>query len=213
MERIKEEVLLFWNKVQEKYSVFVETGGVAQKKDFYIFQTGYRHNPDLMIVGINPGGNVESDSKWLGPENNENWYVKGTHTWFQTLRNIFGYPENEVLRSYLENCVGSNKIFINTGNQNKIPKEIDSISTALIRELVSDIIKPKHIIALGVSPFYTLRIGKVEFKQFGKIKLKYAYRKETPICFIPNPSARNGKYLNSETFPEWQKAIEWFMKL
>jgi hypothetical protein len=74
------------------------------------------------------------------------------------------------LKDKLENCVGSNITFINTGNSGQIPKELKSPD--FIRELV--IIKPKYIIALGIDPFYALKNKPEKVKQFGSIALKYS---------------------------------------
>lgn len=213
MNKFEEKVQTFWRKVQLEYAGFVKEGGVAEKRDYYVFQTGYHHNPDLMIVGINPGGDRKNGDYWLCTEDSYNSYVKGDHAWFQTLRNIFGYPQNTVLKPYFENCVGTNKVFINTGSIEKLPKDVDSTSTKLIRELVRDIIQPKHIIALGKAPFDSLQVSDLKVKKFGSVNLKYGYSQGTPICFIPNPSPINSKYNNERTYTDWQEAIEWFMKL
>jgi uracil-DNA glycosylase len=204
----------FWKKVQTEYSELVKVGGVAENRDFYLFQTGYHHNPDLMIVGINPGGDGLSGKHWLCPENNLNMYITGSHDWFKTVRSIFGYPQNEILKPVLENSMGSNKVFINTGYQNKNPKsELSTFGPDLIRELVK-IVQPEHIIALGVDVFYSLRTGKVDSKKFGKVYLKHGFSNGKPICFIPNPSSRNRKYFNNEELlHNWQEAIEWFIML
>ena len=215
MEDFEYRINHFWKKVQKQYSELVCMGGIAENRDFYVFQTDYRYNPDLMIVGINPGGDGMSGACWLCPAENANMYLKGNDKWFQMLRNIFGYPENEVLKPFLENCVGSNRIFINTGNQNKIPQtNNNTLGPELIRELVSDIIQPKHIVTLGRDVFYTLKKEKEQCKVFGNINFKYAFRNGIPICFIPNPSSRNFKYFNSEKkLIDWQKSLEWFMTL
>ncbi len=206
----EEKINVFWKKVQTEYADLVKEDGIFAKRNYYVFQTKPSFHPDLMIVGINPGGNYEGGC-WL--TQGENTYVLGTHSWFEGVRNIFGYPQNATLKPFLENCVGSNNVFINTGNASQIPKKIPALGPNLIRELVSDIVQPNYILTLGNDIFYGLRNGKVAFKEFGQIKLKYSYRNGIPICYIPNPSRINAKYFNNGKSEDWQKALEWFFTL
>ena len=212
MKDFENNIAVFWEKVQKEYSELVKISGVAENKDYYVFQTGYHHKPKLMIVGINPGGDGISGKSWLCTEDNLNTYITGDHQWFKTLRDIFGYPTNEMLKPFLENSVGSNKVFINTGNQDKIPKpESNTLGPSLIRELV-EIIQPEHIITLGADVFCSLKTGRDSIKKIGKVNLKYGDSNGRPICFIPNPSPRNLKYFKSEELLQnWQEAIEWFL--
>lgn len=208
---IKERVHEFWHKVEEEYSELVKEGGIAEKRDYYIFQTPYTYQPKLMFVGINPGGDSSEGNSWICPKEGQNMYVSGDHPWFQTLRNIFGYPNNEVLKPFFENCVGSNKVFINTGNVKKIPNS-NLLGPDLIRELVSEIIKPKHIVALGKDVFYSLSNRKATIKTFGRVNLMHSYRDDIPICYVCNPSRQNVRFFNDqELLDDWQKALEWFL--
>jgi len=208
---IEEKVKNFYEKVQNEYSVLVKKGGLMENRDYYLFQTSYYHAPDLMIIGINPGGDSAEGNSWISTKNGDNMYVIGEHTWFQTIRNIFGYPHNQLLKSYFENCVGSNKVFINTGSVKKIPNS-DVLGPKLIRELVSDIIQPKHIVALGKDVFASLSNRKPQFKTFGSVNLLYSYRDNIPICFVCNPSKINAKFFNTkEQLADWQRALEWFL--
>lgn len=208
---IENKVLDFWNKVNNEYFDLIKVGGIAEKRDFYIFQTSYRHNPDLMIVGINPGGDNLNGECWIFPKNGQNMYLVGEHQWFKTLRNIFGYPENEILKPFFENCVGSNKVFLNTGNIRKIPNS-NLLGPNLIRELVSDIIQPKHIVALGKDAFCSLSNRKASIKTFGRVNLLHSYRDSIPICYVCNPSRQNARFFNQkELLDDWQSALEWFL--
>lgn len=217
MEKFEEKIQAFWDKTQNVYTEFTKKGGVAENTDYYVFQTKYYHNPDLMIIGINHGGDGTGGGNWLSPKDGNNMYLSTDCDWFKQVQQIFGYPKNKFLKSYLENAVGTNRFFINTGSVEKLNKEIiqNRECTELIRDLVNNIIQPKKIIALGVAPFDTFRkANTVALKEFGSIQLKYANRNNTPICFIPNPSKMNQKYFNSdEKNKDWQKAIEWFLKL
>jgi len=208
---IKEKINDYWKNVQAQYDELTKPGGIAEKRDYYIFQTPYYYNPDLMIVGINPGGDNSNGNKWIYPPDSQNMYVTGEHQWFQTLRNIFGYPNNEVLKPFFENCVGSNKVYINTGSVKKIPNS-NILGPSLIRELVSDIIHPKHIVALGKDTFCSLSNRKASFKTFGRVNLMHSFRDNIPICYVCNPSRQNARFFNQqELIDDWQKALEWFL--
>lgn len=201
----------FWNKVNKEYLELTKPGGIAEKRNYYIFQTAYHYNPDLMIIGINPGGDKSDDKSWICPHDMQNMYVTGEHQWFQTLRSIFGYPKNEVLKPFFENCVGSNKVFINTGSVKKIPNS-NLLGPSLIRELVSEIIQPKHIVALGKDVFCSLSNKKASYKTFGQVNLVHSFRDSIPICYVYNPSKLNARFFNKqELLDDWQKAIEWFL--
>ena len=212
-QEFEEKIKAFWKKVQEVYEPFVCKGGLAENHDYYVFQTPVKYAPELMLVGINPGGDGKNNVHWLDPE--QNLYTTDQQLWFNTVRRIFGYPNNKKLSTVLENCVGTNKCFINTGNEKKLVGELNAPSTLLIRELANDIICPKHIIALGNTPYYTLRKRDCETKQFGTIHLHYGYtEKNIPIARLYNPSRINvNRYYTDKFCQDWQAAIEWFMIL
>jgi hypothetical protein len=200
----------FKEKVMAQYHPFVCKGGIAEDYDYYIFQTVPKFSPELLIVGINPGGDGKNGDFWLSPECN--WYTVHPHYWFQTLRNIFGYPDNKTLSSILAECVGTNQIYINTGNQNKIPTGITSVATLLTRELIDDIIIPKRIVTLGNQPFCAITNTKCECKQFGSITVRLSHRNEIPVARLYNPSKMNAnKYYTQEKCKYWQEALEWFI--
>ena len=198
----------YWEKVQLQYAPYVAEGGILANRDYYVFQTEYKYQPKLMIVGVNPGGNVTGHGGWLTQGINS--YTEGDHPWFQTLRNIFDYPNNKSLATVLESCVGSNKYFVNTGNENDIPKDINAMSTCLIRELI-DIVNPKFILTLGKDVFYAIKNGPECIKEFGSTKFIYSNRNGIPVGYIPNPSRINQKYYTPEKMHEWNKALEWFL--
>lgn len=198
----------YWVKVQKQYAPYVVEGGVLANRDYYVFQTEYTYQPKLMIVGVNPGGNGMGHGGWLSQGINS--YTKGEHTWFQTLRKAFGYPNNKKLSAILETCVGSNKYFVNTGSEKDVPKDIKAMSTLLIRELI-DIISPKHVITLGVDVFCTIKNKPEKIKEFGSTKFKYSERNGTPVGYIPNPSQMNQQYFTQQKINEWNEALEWFL--
>ena len=212
-QEFEEKIKAFWQKVQEVYEPFVAKGGLAEDSDYYVFQTPVKYAPELMLVGINPGGDGKNNKHWLASE--QNLYTTDQQLWFNTVRRIFGYPDNKKLKSVLDNCVGTNKCFINTGNEKKLSNELNAPSTQLIRKLANEIICPKHIIALGNTPYYTLKKSGGATKQFGSVHLQYGYtEKNIPIARLYNPSRINvNRYYTDKFCQDWQAAIEWFMTL
>lgn len=198
----------FWEKVQTLYAPYIAKGGILENRDYYVFQTKYKYRPELMIVGVNPGGNGMGHGGWLSQGMNS--YTEGEHPWFQTLQNAFGFPNNKKLSNILESCVGSNKYFVNTGSEKDVPKEIRAMSTLLIRELV-DIVCPKHILTLGVDVFCTIKNKPEIVQEFGSTKFKYSDRNGTPVGYLPNPSKMNHQYFTQQKTKEWNEALEWFL--
>ena len=207
-EEFEELVKAYWEKVQQQYAPYVAEGGILANHDYYVFQTKYKYQPDLMIVGVNPGGNGSGHDGWLTQGINS--YTEGAPPWFQTLRNAFDYPNNKELAVMLDTCVGSNKYFVNTGSEKDVPKEIQSMATLLIRELV-DIVRPKHVLTLGYDVFCTIKNRPEQVKEFDMIKFKYSNRNGIPVGYIPNPSRINQACYTPEKLQGWNNALEWFL--
>ena len=194
-----------YSPLQEKYN----------GRDFYLFQTDYKEYPDLMIVGLNPGANY---CTWKSEKQQKpNSYLFGTADWFKTLRRVFDYPNNEFLKTILDNCVGTNRYLFNTGNQGglgNIAKEMVSekrftnVTGELLDELV-DIIKPKHIIT----------VHKDVYNHLAKYKHKFCCKDAgytmggVPVLYVPNFSGRNkSRYFTEDQLEKWTTAIETFLR-
>lgn len=211
----EEKIKDFWDKtVVKEYNKLAARGIISDKVDYYMLQTPPRYAPDLMIVGINPGGKVHSGNRWSWPKKDANLYTTDGGYWFNTVRKIFGYPNNEKLKSVLDNCVGSNVYFINTPSQRDIPAELKAASD-LIVELIN-LVNPKHIIGFGDMPYRTLRKRDKKPERFGSILLTHGETQNgIPIARVYNPSKINeihGRF-TEERCRDWQAAIEWFMTL
>ena len=204
----------FGAKVHEVYDLLVGPGGAAENVDYYIFQTAVQEEPELLVMGINPGGDCKKGVRDAtgSIDTTYNAYFDGNdHSWFQTLRRIFGTP---MLTQQLRNCVGTNNYYINTGNMQKLPEDKDFKRNAVIlsRELVDEIIRPKRIVALGTDPFYMLNRGPIQTKQFGHVSFKYGHRGDMLVGLVYNPSQRNAnRYYTDAWIGDWQKALEWFL--
>ncbi|TZF81764.1 hypothetical protein FW774_17050 [Pedobacter sp. BS3] len=138
--------------------------------DFYVFQTPInKYNPDLLIIGINPGGEGKY-SKWLernkkDKRTNESlyygvntlvekpyWEIEDKNKGADTMRAAFSkvFTEENGLKSVLKNAVMMNMIYFNTKTEkdlNSIPIEMRNFCISKTLEFI-DILKPKNILFL-----------------------------------------------------------------
>lgn len=139
--------------------------------DFYIFQTPVMYNPDLLIIGINPGGEKSYSEilkekgynkrpySDLGYDENTlvkkpEWEIKaklkGSDTLRDRLKRVFN--ENNNL-NILENSMMMNMFYFNTTKEKDILNINSEIKTYCInktKELI-EIINPKNILFLTSS--------------------------------------------------------------
>lgn len=175
---------------------------------YYVFQTEkYYYNPDLLIVGINPGSNFYGEPQLA---QKSNYYITGNDAWAACLRSAFGYGENEYLSSIFENCVGTNRVFLNTRRERDLEKKILPKAQGLLEELIQ-ILQPKHIVALGMSPFNALR-GKSKVELRKDLNFKLSNHKGVPLAYIPNPSGCCRRYYTVDKLCAWQNVLEKFMR-
>lgn len=215
----------YWKKVQEIYAPYAnqDIDKDGNPLLYYVFQTDVHYNPDLMIVGINPGASYHGEPFLCREDEHgvvKNYYLLGAEkdAWARRLQSVFDYKQGENNDSYLssifENCVGTNKVFINTRIEKGCAafKDIHSKAKSLLEELIQ-IVKPKHIVALGRSPFDTLKQEPVKQIKDSGINFKYSKYNGIPLAYIPNPSGLCSRYYNTEEkVKSWQKTIEAFLK-
>ncbi len=182
---------------------------------YYVFQTPYRFQPELLIVGINPGGDYK-DVPFLKRE--KNWYTEKTReprSFNDIICSVFGYGKNDKLFNLLENAVGTNRIFFNSGSVEKLKRK--GTANEMIRKcvkiadnLVDNFIQPKRIVCLGVPPFDGTKNKEKQIEQpIAGLALKKSYRGEIPVYFIPNPSRLNiNRYYSPEQIAQYQHYFE-----
>lgn len=212
MEDFEKEIQTFWEgKVKTIYNPYAMAHADKNGNPllYYVFQTDkFYYNPDLLIVGINPGGNYYGEPQLA---QKDNYYIKGNDAWATCLRSAFGYGDNEYLSTILENCVGTNRVFINTSSEDDIEKILLPKANELIEELVQ-IVQPKHIIVLGRKPFDALRgKSKVEFTS-AEPKFELSDHKGIPLAYIPNLSRRNRSRYYGDKYKKWQNILEKFLR-
>ena len=212
MNTFEMQISEYWEKVQKIYTPLQKKYG---NRDYYLFQTECRFNPDLMIVVLNPGANFCTGKKEMSQGYNA--YLTDA-PWFNTLRKVFDYPHNEFLKDILDNCVGTNRYLFNTGNQSGLgniteemvdDKKFANVAGELLDELI-DIIKPKHIVAVHKDVYNHL--AKLNKREFNVTKAGCT-NKGIPVLYVPNFSGRNkSRYFTEDKLKEWTTAIETFMK-
>ncbi len=227
-QQFKKALDIYWKKVQDIYNPYASQS-IEDGKPllYYVFQTDIRYEPDLMIVGINPGDSCHDypyllrkkdgrvSNYYLSPKNEKG---KQGVAWAQRLQSVFDYKPEKTNNSYLsqifENCVGTNKIFINTRRENGCAafKNIHSNAKTLLEELIQ-IVNPKHIIALGLSPFNTLKQEPVKWPKNPCQNFRCSKHNGIPLAYIPNPSGLCSRYYNTdEKVKCWQETMEKFLR-
>lgn len=215
----------YWKKVQEIYTPYANQDIDKDRNPllYYVFQTDVHYNPDLMIVGINPGASYHGKPFLCRKDEHgivQNYYLLGAEedAWARRLQSVFDYKQdvnnNSYLSSVFENCVGTNKVFINTRIEKGCLsfKDIHPKAKALLEELIQ-IVKPKHIVALGRSPFDTLKQCPVKQIKDSGINFKYSKYNGIPLAYIPNPSGLCSRYYNTEEKVNfWKERITEFLK-
>jgi hypothetical protein len=204
----------FWQQVQEELDPVAER---LNNISYYIFQSTVSHNPRLMLVGINPGGDFTGMKSLINPcvpeyctENNlnsSNWYISGSlvenNDFANMICDVFGYRNHGKLSTIFENAVAMNNIYINTGSISKLnklnAKDAERLCGCFTKTLIDDIIQPETIITMGKTPFFNLKNKPVEVLSYKDIKIEKSFRNNIPVYNIPNPSKLNRHLYNGKT--------------
>jgi len=222
MANFNSQILEFWNEVQKIYDPIQKVTGLT----YYVFQTAIRFNPELMIIGINPGGEYTSEkylvNKIAEQGKCKNMYVdwmyiekpnKSENEWFNTLGSIFDYPNNSEMKSVLENAVGTKCYYLNTGSVKSLNKHYDVKtffleSENLVKNLIN-IIQPQKILTLGEIPFNCVRDNKVIPIAVNNINnIKSSFSGIIPVYNIPNPSRINkNQYYSGQKLIDYQNGL------
>ena len=182
---------------------------------FYAFQNTPIENPDILFLGINPGGEAYNyasqyenpiwnllDDKKMTPERfvKANPLVEEMATWkmWKNLENTFC---TEKLQKLYNTSMKMNLVYFNTPNisnflNRKNGANILKKNKDLSLDLILNIIKPKNIICLGTAQcFDYLPLKNKETLLHGKKRLLVKGNLENIIVYgIPHPSGSYTSY-------------------
>lgn len=141
--------------------------------DFYVFQSGVRPNPPILIIGANPGGDMtynemnrinQRQGRSLNNLGDGDMNLFLANPKWRISQGILSLFSTDKLRPMLEQAVITNLVYFNTNKFSdfigrKGAKEAIAFSANSNRELIK-ILQPKNILLLGnhtskhLSPFF-----------------------------------------------------------
>lgn len=186
---------------------------------FYAFQNAPIENPEIMFLGINPGGvayNYASqyenpiwdllNDKKMTPERfvKANPMAEEMKTW-KMWKNLESTFHTEKLKKMYETSMKMNLVYFNTPNisdflNRKNGAHIFKKNKNLSLELILNVIRPKNIICLGTAQcFDHLPLKNKETLLSGKKRLLVKGNLENiPVYGIPHPSGSYTSYVDLE---------------
>lgn len=184
-------------------------------RDFYVFQTPIIYNPDLLIIGINPGGGksykeILSEKRYeKRPANdlgyNDNTLTtkpawesdKGSDILRDRLSRVFN-PENNL--NILEQSVMMNMIYFNSQKAHEIfslPSEIIGYCLNTTQKFV-EVINPKNILFLTSNNWSLSKCGVKNIKPLGN-NIKEGKLNNRTVYAIPHYGYYSAySHINSE---------------
>jgi hypothetical protein len=167
---------------------------------FAIFYSPIKVNPKIMIIGLNPGGGVESvDEPMKGPLSKHDYFVQN-YPIARNMKRIFTHSE---LKSKLKNSVKLNLYFFRSRDWKslQIPSHLKIYCEERVKEIVSRL-QPKVIVAEGfqtykaLKTFSALNIPDKEVfypgTQRGRRIILIGQTLNIPLIGITHPSASRG---------------------
>jgi hypothetical protein len=188
--------------------------------DFYVFQSAIKeHNPKLMFIGANPGGNKEFSRKRQKNELGEgvNTFIKyyDDPDWSK-LRPLYDmFKDNGELETYFKDAVITNLSYFNSGTFGVLKSKMKVVGREPLDfciqknlELITKILLPQNIILLGatardefskyldIKPFIVVEETKLGVPLIKQSSFTFIdEHKKTikiPVFIIEHPSAWNG---------------------
>ena len=173
--------------------------------DFYAFQTPIFLNPEILIIGINPGNSgkytnylTENNTDRRKPESlyySQNLLVEEANGWTdgmtQVRRKFREIFFTDLLFSKLQNSVMTNMIYFSTQSSEELKNlniEIEEYCIGKTLELI-EILQPKNILIFSSNTSLLKKIGIENIQQIGDYT-KLGLLNERNVCAIPHFSAR-----------------------
>ena len=135
--------------------------------DFYAFQSKVNYQPELMVIGSNPGGNEKYSemNRKRGRERREaddlgicncNQFL--ANDGWGSMRSLCDLFSGAVLRPVFEEAVLTNVVYFNTGTfrefqrrMNRGGREAVLFCVEKTVELICDVVRPRHMLLMGKS--------------------------------------------------------------
>lgn len=213
-QKFKEEINPLLNEVSDTCHEFA----LKIDRDFYVFQTPIIYNPDLLIIGINPGGGksykeILREKDYEKRPANDLYYTDNTLTtkpdWeikhkirgSDTLRNRLGRVFNtENNLNILDQSVMMNMIYFNSQKANEIfslPSEIIGYCLNTTQKFV-EVINPKNILFLTSNDWSLSKCGVKGIKSLGN-NIKEGKLNNRTVYAIPHYGYYSAySHINSE---------------
>lgn len=177
--------------------------------DFYVFQNSSKiFNPDLLLIGINPGSSTtytkalenirinknEDKRSSNNLDYEKNLFVESGGDWddMENVRTrIKAIFHTEKLYKYVKNSVMMNMIYFNTTGSNDLKslgREIEEYCITKTAEFV-DFVQPKNIVFFTSDSTLLKKMGVKDIKQVGDFT-KTGFLDGRQIIAIPHFSAR-----------------------
>lgn len=188
--------------------------------DFYVFQTPCeQYNPDLLIIGINPGGGKGYNEMLL----KNHWVKRPFESLQQDVNTLTTKPYWEIeskekgadymrfrmskvftaknnLKEILENAVMMNICYFNTKDESlmnkSISQEVQNFCAIKTLEFI-EILNPKNILIISSS---VKNIGKLQVRGTNQINkfIKEGFINDRRVYTIPHYASRTGAYSEIE---------------
>lgn len=208
-------------------------------RSFYAFQSEPKENPEVLILGLNPGGNFSYQSMY--DHKTDGWGLNKSR---KMITEVFihqnpGYKGgrledpikewnilnnmnktinvNNEFRQLFDNMVYMNILYFNSTDFNEFKdhfkelwQEVYENCIQLSTLLITEIIKPKRIICLGIDNCYKRFIGNAQSEELIKGSLYKSLKNDFKIYGMTHPSARTSNFSRENI--GWHLYADWFNK-
>lgn len=188
--------------------------------DFYVFQSGVQFQPELMIIGSNPGRLVrysemnaimKRERRLAGELGYESNQFLANDGW-GTMRSLCDLFSGAILRPVFEEAVLTNIVYFNTGSYKELQKRVkrggrEALAFCVKKsmELIREIVQPRRLLLLGnpacenLMPYFDHPLK----RSLGTPREGWNLIQETTLSGIPvycihHPSAMNKKFNTGE---------------
>ena len=204
---------------------------------FYAFQSEPKEKPEVLILGLNPRDDYKCDYK--GQYENIGWGLNGKmvadvfihqNPWYKGGKQADEQKEWNILKKMnktihvqnelsqlFDNMVYMNILYFASKNFNEFKnsfkenwKEVYENCIQLSTLLITEVIKPKRIICLGIPNCYKQFIGKAHSEEIIKDSLYKCVKNDFKIYGMTHPSAIKSNFYFENI--GWYLYADWFNK-